>query len=116
MVDNVQVNGCFPEAEDTMHVDGILLMPEYPFLLMLVQVADQDGMPLGDVLVDATVSMPFAEWARYRHTRPGGWARFWGLLVEPGNYQICVDNLTLTGYTYNPDDNVVTCMDWDYMP
>ena len=102
--------------EMTMHVEDMFLMPDYPFLHMRVQVADQAGMPLGDVVVDAAVTMPFAEWGRWRMTRPSGWARFWSLLLVPGYYEICVGNLELEGYTYNPGDNVYDCMGWDYMP
>ncbi len=102
--------------ENTMHVENMFLMPDYPFLNMRVQVADQDGMPLGDVVVDAAVTSPFAEWGRWRMTKPNGWSRFWSLLVAPGYYEICVGNLELEGYAYNPGDNVYDCMGWDYMP
>jgi hypothetical protein len=101
-------------AENTMHVENIVGRLNFPFLLMKVQVADQDGMPLGHVLVNTTITMPTLEWERWRYTRPSGWARFWAPLGANGNYEICVDNLTLAGYAYNPDDNVYTCMDWDY--
>ncbi len=103
-------------AEDTIHVADIDGWLEYPFLHMRVLVADQDGVELGDVLVDATIAMPAVEWQRWRYTRPNGWARFWAPMIWIGNYQICVDNLELEGYTYDPDQNVYDCMDWDYVP
>jgi hypothetical protein len=104
------------EGGGTMHVQDIFGYFRYPYLVMRVQAADQDDNPLGNVLVDAAITMPTAEWGRWRFTKPSGWARFWAPVRDYGNYEICVENLTLTGYTYEPGDNVVTCMDWDWLP
>jgi hypothetical protein len=104
----------YEAGEQTMHVEDITGWFDYPYLQMRVLVCDQSGAPLGNVFVDTTITMPSAEWGRWRYTRPNGWARFWAPTLVNGNYQICVDNLVLAGYTYNPDDNVWTCMDWDY--
>ena len=52
--------------------------------------------------------------ARTRMTRPSGWATFpWGSAL-PGHWQLCVDNLTKPGYTYDPAFNdVPECASWD---
>jgi len=109
-------------GEMTMHVGGIEghVMPNPmgdPTLLMFVLAEDEAGAPLAEVMVDATIMVPgHDDAARTRYTHLSGWARFWAPALWVGNYQICVDNLTLEGYTYNPDDNVVTCMDWNLEP
>jgi hypothetical protein len=106
-------------GENTMHV-GSIAGRDWRNLglrwVMKVLVEDQDGNPLTDVLVDATITTPMFDWARWRYTNTGGWARFWAPLTGGGNYEICIDDLTLEGYTYVPGDNIVTCMDWDWYP
>jgi hypothetical protein len=104
------------EAGNTMHVQDIFGYFMGPYLVMRIQVADQNNNPLGSVLVDTTITMPTTEWARWRFTKPSGWARFWAPLRDSGNYEICVEDLTLAGYAYAPGDNVYTCIDWDWTP
>ncbi len=105
-----------PPCGDEIHVENIFGLWNGPILVMKVQAADQDGVPMADVRVDATVTTPSLEWARWRWTRPSGWARFWAPLSVLGTYGLCVDDLTLAGYVYNPDDNVFTCRWWDFPP
>jgi hypothetical protein len=103
-------------VQNTIHVEDIMGWFDYPYLQMRVLVADENGAHLGNVFVDVTIDMPAVEWGRWRYTRPNGWARFWAPTYWGGNYQICVDDLVLAGYTYDPDQNVYDCMDWDYVP
>jgi hypothetical protein len=124
-------NGCDPPyaptefypmacaAEPTMHVAGIqgrfsLDPMGRPVLLAYVEVESDSLAPLGSVLVTASIWPPEAgPFQRTRYTKPSGKARFhWGSNVA-GTWQVCVDDLQLGGYTYNPDDNVVTCGTWD---
>jgi hypothetical protein len=108
-----------PPDEPTMHVAAIVGFfttdPQGGTLLrMHVLVADEALAPLGDVRVDAWIAPPVGgPYARSRLTKPTGYARFhWGAYAH-GTWQICVDDLTLVGYVYNPDDNVVTCREWN---
>lgn len=103
-------------GEMTMHVEAIAKVPAGGRALAKVLVADQNGTPLATVMVDATVSTPLFEWARWRYTNLGGWARFWTPLMVGGTYEVCVDNLALDGYVYEPGDNVITCLAWDWSP
>ena len=103
----------------TMHVGGIegYFSMDYlgrPVLRIHVLVEDQTAEPLGHVEVDASITVPCGgPFERTRITKPSGNARFhWGC-NQTGTWQICVDDLRLGGYVYNPDDNVVTCMDWE---
>lgn len=100
-------------GSDTMHVHDITGFQSGGRLVMKVQVADQDHIPLTGVMVDADITTPTIDWARWRYTNLGGYARFWAPIMYAGNYEICVTDLTLDGYTYEPGDNVYTCMDWD---
>lgn len=106
--------------ELTMHVGYIegFFSLDYlgrPILRMFVLAEDENLVPLGNVAVDASMWVPDGgPFARTRFTKPSGWARFhWGSTAS-GTWTICVDNLTLAGYVYNPDDNWETCYDWYY--
>lgn len=106
------------EPLPTMHVGGMegyfgLDYMGRPVLRIHVYVEDELMAPLSDVAVDASVWVPDSgPHMRTRYTKPSGNARFhWGSLAS-GTWTLCVDDLTLDGYQYNPDDNVVTCMDW----
>jgi hypothetical protein len=112
--------GCGEPPEYTMHVGGIdgFFTLDYlgrPVLRMHVVVEDQDALPLSHVAVDASMWVPDGgPFERTRITKPSGAARFhWGSNAS-GTWTLCVDDLTLDGYIYVPDDNVVTCMDWYY--
>ncbi len=111
--------GCEP-GEDTMHVGGIVgfFSLDYmgrPVLRMHVLAEDAQAEPLQDVLVTAWMWVPDAgPIERERYTKAGGNARFhWGSTAS-GTWTLCVQNLELAGYVYNPGDNVVTCQDWYY--
>ena len=107
-----------PPISYTMHVGGIegyfSLDPFGRTLLRIrVLVEDQAAQPLGEVQVDASIMAPCGgPFARTRVTKPSGYARFhWGCSAG-GAWELCVDNLTREGYTYQPGDNVVTCQEW----
>lgn len=107
------------DTEMTMHVGGIEghFVVDYmgrPVLTMHVLVEDEQATPLATVSVDASIWVPDGgPFARERLTKPSGYARYhWGSTAS-GTWTLCVDDLTLEGYMYNPDDNVVTCMDWE---
>ena len=108
-----------PPAEPTMHVGAIFGFfttdPQGQALLRIhVLVEDAALSPLGDVRVDARITPPGGgTYARSRWTKPSGYARFhWGSYAR-GTWLICVEDLTRVGYTYDPDDNVVTCREWN---
>jgi len=103
-----------------MHVGGMEghFVYDYmgrPVLRIHVLAEDETATSLSDVLVDASIWVPDGgPFMRARYTKPSGYARFhWGSMVS-GTWTLCVDDLTLEGYVYNPDDNVVTCMDWEH--
>jgi hypothetical protein len=113
---------CGPQPEDTMHVSGIegYFSMDYmgrPVLRMHVGVADQNDDPLSDVLVTAWMWVPDGgPFERSRYTKPSGNARFhWGSTAS-GTWEICVQDLVLAGYVYDPGDNFADppCMDWDH--
>lgn len=103
-----------------MHVGGIegyfsLDFMGRPVLRIHVLAEAEDSTPLSDVLVDASIWVPDGgPFLRSRYTKASGNARFhWGSSAS-GTWTLCVEDLTLEGYLYSPDDNVVTCMDWVY--
>jgi hypothetical protein len=105
-------------AYHTTHVESIvgrLTVDVYgrTVLVARVQVMDDGGNGLGLVQVDASITAPAGgTHERTRMTKPTGYARFvWGSGAT-GTWQLCVDNLTRTGYVYAPDDNAVTCVEW----
>lgn len=106
--------------QDTMHVAAIegffSLSPRGPVLNARVLVHDWNDDPLGSVLVDVSIFTRCGTAERSRYTKDSGWARFAYGCRRRGVWTLCVDNLTLDGYTYNPDDNVLTCMDWEVHP
>jgi hypothetical protein len=104
----------------TMHVESIegFFTTDWmgrAILRMRVSVEDQYATPLGNVAVDAFMWVPDGgPFLRTRFTRPSGNARFhWGSRAS-GTWTICVDDLRLNGWIYAPEENVVTCMDWNY--
>jgi hypothetical protein len=116
-----------PCAENTIHVSEIrsyFTRTPYdprPVLRMFVQVMDQELNPMPGVLVDAVMYTPdVGPIYRSKYTRewPPGFARFhWGSYPRMGEgWEICVDNLTLDGYVYDPDQNDVTCIQREFPP
>ncbi len=108
------------EGGDTMHVEDIqgYFSLDYmgrPVLRIHVMAADEAAAPLSDVLIDASIWVPDGgPFLRSRYTKPSGYARFhWGSNAS-GTWTICVDNMTKAGWIYDPNQNVVTCMDWYY--
>lgn len=110
-----RLEGTIGPGENTMHVNRIAgKWFDNPYwgsqLRVLVQVVDQSGTPLPAVAVDATFRLPdntvipFTKW-----THTNGTARFVYPADQTGFYKFCVTNLTRDGYTYVPDDNMVTC-------
>jgi hypothetical protein len=108
------------EAE-ALHIGSILgsfSLDPYGRTLLRVKVAvhDEAHNPVGDVAVDASIWSPVGgPYARARMTKEStGMAAFpWGSNV-PGTWQLCVDNLAKTGYTYDPGSNdVPACASWN---
>jgi len=109
-----------PGAQETMHIgdiSGTFHSDPYgrTMLLMWVTVHNANHLPLGEVAVDATITPPQGgAYARTRITKAlTGAARFpWGSGTA-GTWQLCVDNLTLAGFVYQPADNdVPACAQW----
>ncbi len=105
-------------ASQTMHVGGIvgrLTVDVHgrTVLVAHVQAVDEDGSPLGGVDVEASITAPGGvTYQRTRITKPSGYARFvWGSGAD-GAFLLCVDDMALAGYVYTPEDNVVTCREW----
>jgi uncharacterized repeat protein (TIGR01451 family) len=98
---------------DTMHIGdltGNLAMDPYGRIVARWYVLTHDAQhaALGLVAVDAAITDPLGgPYFRTRLTKPSGWARFhWGRNAG-GTFQLCVDNLTLAGFTYVPANNDV---------
>ncbi len=113
--------GCEPPQVDEMHIGdiwGSFHLDPYGRTLLsaFVLVHDQNHSTLGEVMVDASIWSPTGgPFARTRVTKNvNGVARFpWGSATG-GTWQLCVDNLTMAGYTYNPGANdVPNCATWD---
>jgi hypothetical protein len=104
-----------PGPDMTVHVGGIKGHFEGTIIKANVLVEDQDGTPMPGAEVQASVWAP--NWGPrqlWRPTNPNGKARFmWGSFAS-GNWEICVDDIVLAGYTYAPGDNVITCKSWMY--
>jgi len=105
-------------AYQTMHVGqiaGWLSVDVYgrAILVAHVRAVDESGSPLGNVEVDASITPPSGlTYERTRITKPTGYARFvWGSGAG-GAFLLCVDDMALAGYVYIPEDNVVTCKEW----
>ena len=82
-----------------------------------VQVHKQDHTALGTCEVLATITYPGPSGSqsaqRMRYTRWNGWARFYWGSAFSGDWSLCVDNLTKSGYAYAPgDDEVPNCLSW----
>ena len=112
--------GCEPPAVDEIHVGdiwGAFSMDPYGRYLLRanVMIHDDGHAALGEVAVDVSITSPVGgPYARTRMTKATGIARFhWGSAMS-GTWQVCVDNLTKAGYTYNPADNdVPACATWN---
>jgi len=109
-----------PLVLPTMHVGAITgyfaLDPLGRTLLRVhVRIVDQESSPLGDVAVKALMTPPAGEPAvRTRYTKPSGYARFhWGCNGCAGAWTLCVDEVGKAGYVYDPEQNVVTCGEWE---
>jgi hypothetical protein len=118
-VDCLAIVGGEP-PEDTIHVEAIdgYFSMDYmgrPILRSYVYVADDEGSMMPFVMVDAAIWVPDGgPHYRSRFTKYSGAARFhWGSWTY-GDWELCVDGLTLAGYTYAPGDNVITCQEWYY--
>jgi hypothetical protein len=115
-----RLEGTAGGGEDTIHVEAIdgYFSMDYmgrPILRSYVYVADDEGSMMPFVMVDAAIWVPDGgPHYRSRFTKYSGAARFhWGSWTY-GDWELCVDDLTLAGYTYEPGDNVLTCQDWYY--
>lgn len=104
----------------TIHVDRIdgAFVPDTRGRTVLraqVFVADENDSMIPHVLVDASIWAPLSgPHVRSRYTKTTGAASFhWGSVVD-GKFVLCVDRLTLAGYTYLPADNALTCASWRY--
>jgi len=110
---------CYPPAQPTIHVhsiQGFFTLDPYgrSVLRMHVAVHDSQDNPQGYVTVTSSIWWPNGgPVQRARVTKPTGYARFpWGSSV-PGLWKLCVDDLTKTGYIYDPGQNVETCHEWN---
>lgn len=108
----------YSPAMHTMHVGritGWMSVDEYgrAVLVAHVRADDEGGSPLSDVQVDVSITAPGRGTVqRTRMTKPSGYARFvWGA-SSAGGWMLCVDDMTLAGSVYEPDDNAVTCREW----
>lgn len=111
-------------AEEPMHIGDMwshfYLDPYGRYVIkVFVQAHDSDHSLLAFVQVDASIWWPTGgpeTRSRYTHAGPLNWyaALFpWGS-KSPGVWQLCVDNLALDGYVYEPADNdVPSCGQWN---
>jgi hypothetical protein len=84
--------------------------------LSFVRILDETGAPVPGAAVSIEWTLPDATIVpRTRPTNPGGVARFFQFAPLAGTYQLCVTNVTKTGYLYDPIMNVETC-DWVTVP
>ena len=80
-------------------------------LLASPRVLDENGQRMGGATVSGVWVLPDgSEVDQPAVTRGNGVARFILLTMETGLFEFCVNDITLPGYTYDPTQNVVTCV------
>ena len=63
--------------------------------------------------VEATLTLPNgATQAMTAVTNAYGKARFTKTHKKVGSWQLCVDDITAPGYSYDPVGNTITCKTW----
>jgi len=74
----------------------------------LVSVIDEDGSPLSNALVAVTWTLPGGSvLTRQAYTNSRGIARL-SVQGPAGTYSLVVDDITLGGYTFDPDNSILT--------
>lgn len=74
----------------------------------LVSVIDEDGSPLSNALVAVTWTLPGGSiLTRQAYTNTSGIARL-SVQGPAGTYSLVVDDITLGGYTFDPDNSILT--------
>ncbi|MDH4209120.1 MAG: hypothetical protein OEV76_09620, partial [Anaerolineae bacterium] len=84
--------------------------PSRSWAFGLVPIRDQNGAPVEAASVHTEWTFPNgATHAQTRMTAASGWSLF--LMPAPltGEYELCVTDVSKTGYVYDSDQNVETC-------
>jgi hypothetical protein len=109
----------YSPGDVSMHVGGIRghFEPDWYTGTQMrsdVLVMDAAGAPVEGVEVFALLGAP--QWPKPRAwfalTKPNGAARFVWRSLPPGKTKICVIDLALQGYVYDPGSNIETCKEW----
>lgn len=75
-----------------------------------LRILDEEDQPVDGATVSAEWTLPNGS-TRTRQATTSSWglAWFWTWSLQSGTYQICVTDVTMDGYVYDPSQNVETC-------
>jgi hypothetical protein len=74
-----------------------------------VTVKDQYASPVDGATVSAQWTLPGDKTANQQEITGGTGIASFSVTSKAGAYQICVTNVTKSGWTYDPNQNVETC-------
>jgi hypothetical protein len=102
------------DGGDTVHVDGIRMRYQDRggryVVLARVRVFDQNNQPVDMATVDVEWTLPdLSQEVQQADTNTKGLALFRVRSLESGTFEICVTDITVAGYTYDPSQNNQTC-------
>jgi hypothetical protein len=105
---------CGGGPTDTLHVDGIRMRyvdrgGRY-VVLASIRIFDQDNLPVEMATVDVDWTFPdMSVESQSADTDFRGLTRFRARSLQTGIHEVCVTDITKTGYIYDPSQNNQTC-------
>jgi len=106
-----------PPVNDAMHVGQLDVVKEGFFVFTrghaTVKIVDQNGNGLANATVDGSWHQSGSGSVTLTTDANGLAESFSNWIFGSGDFQFCVDNVTLTGYSYNASANVATCASTD---
>ena len=114
-VDYITVNQ--PPVNDAMHVGQLDVVKEGFFIFTrghaTVKIVDQNGNALANATVDGSWHQSASGSVSLTTDANGMAESFSNWVFGNGDFQFCVDNVTLSGYSYDASANVATCVSTD---
>lgn len=113
-IGNFKFDNCGAPPTDVMHVGQVSLRYRGTTgrwqLLSSARILDQTNAPVAGAAVDMTCTLPDSQQLpMQQNTNNRGEARFKFNSSLSGSYECCVSNVSKTGWTYDPDQNDMTC-------
>jgi hypothetical protein len=105
-----------PEPTGTVHVHAMKITYRSAFvgyaISGLVKVLDQENLPVGGAVVSGIYTLPNGSTKPAQATTLStGLALLKLKGLQTGTYELCVTDIAKSGYTYDPDQNRITCKD-----